>query len=108
MVTTAVVGIVMVIKEFRLDKIIFVRDNIFYIAAVCLLFYIFTVPGRIRLVDSILLSGLYLLYVAVVLISKRYISDKPLQSLRKLIQVKLVNSFRTNTLTFVKRWRRRQ
>lgn len=71
----------MVIKEFRLDKFIFIRDNLFYIAAVCLLFYIFTGPGRISLAGSVYLSGLYLVYVAVVLISKRFIRDNPLKSL---------------------------
>lgn len=69
------------IKDFRLDKLIFVRDTVFYMAAVTLLFYIFTGPGRIRLQDSICLLGLYLLYVVVVLASKYFTKDRPLKNL---------------------------
>lgn len=71
------------IKDFKLDRLIFVRDSLFYAAAVCLLFYIFTVPGRIRLRDSVCLLGLYVLYVIVVLASKYFTKDGPLKNLRK-------------------------
>jgi Ca2+/Na+ antiporter len=72
---------VFAIKDFRLDKLIFVRDTLFYMAAVTLLFYIFNGPGRIRLQDSICLLGLYLLYVMVVLASKYFTKDRPLKNL---------------------------
>lgn len=74
-------GSVFAIKDFRLDRVIFVRDTIFYVAAVSLLFYIFTGPGRIRLRDSVALLGLYFLYVCVVLASKYFIKDRPLKNL---------------------------
>lgn len=83
LITTAIVGCVFAIKDFRLDKLIFVRDTIFYMAAVSLLFYIFVVPGRIRLRDSVYLLGLYVLYVIVVLASKYFTKDRPLKNLRK-------------------------
>lgn len=83
LITTAIVGCVFAIKDFRLDRLIFVRDIIFYGAAVSLLFYIFTVPGRIRLRDSVYLLGLYFLYVMVVLASKYFTKDRPLKNLRK-------------------------
>lgn len=57
------------------------RDTLFYVAAVSLLFYIFTVPGRIRLRDSVYLLGLYCLYVIVVLVSKYFTRDRPLENL---------------------------
>lgn len=81
LITTAIVGCVFAIKDFRLDKLIFVRDTIFYVAAVSLLFYIFNWPGRIRLKDSVALLGLYFLYVLVVLVSKYFIKDRPLKNL---------------------------
>lgn len=81
LITTAIVGCVFAIKDFRLDRLIFVRDIVFYGAAVSLLFYIFTVPGRIRLRDSVCLLGLYALYVIVVLASKYFTKDRPLKNL---------------------------
>lgn len=60
---------------------IFVRDTVFYVAAVSLLFYIFNGPGRIRLRDSVCLLGLYVLYVIVVLVSKYFTKDRPLKNL---------------------------
>lgn len=81
MITTAIVGCVFAIKDFRLNRLIFVRDTAFYIAAVSLLFYIFTGPGRIRLRDSVYLLGLYVLYVIFVLISKYYTRDRPLENI---------------------------
>lgn len=81
LITTAIVGCVFAIKDFRLDKLIFVRDTLFYIAAVSLLFYIFNGPGRIRLRDSVALLGLYVLYVIVVLASKYFTKDRPLKNL---------------------------
>lgn len=81
MITTAIVGCVFAIKDFRLNRLIFVRDTIFYIAAVSLLFYIFTGPGRIRLRDSVYLLGLYVLYVIFVLTSKYYTRDRPLTNI---------------------------
>lgn len=81
MITTAIVGCVFAIKEFRLNRLIFVRDTLFYLAAVSLLFYIFTVPGRIRLRDSVYLLGLYSLYVIVVLVSKYFTRDRPLENI---------------------------
>lgn len=81
LITTAIVGCVFAIKDFRLDRLIFVRDIIFYGAAVSLLFYIFTVPGKIRLRDSVYLLGLYFLYVIVVLASKYFTKDRPLNNL---------------------------
>lgn len=76
-------GCVFAIKDFRLDRLIFVRDTVFYVAAVTLLFYIFNGPGRIRLIDSVYLLGLYILYVIVVLASKYFTKDRPLKNLRK-------------------------
>lgn len=81
LITTAIVGCVFAIKDFRLDKLIFVRDTIFYVSAVSLLFYIFNGPGRIRLRDSVCLLGLYVLYVIVVLASKYFTKDRPLKNL---------------------------
>lgn len=81
LITTAIVGCIFVIKEFRLDKLIFVRDTLFYCAAVSLLFYIFNGPGRIRLQDAISLLGLYLLYVIVVVASRYFTKDRPLKNL---------------------------
>jgi len=75
------VGCVFAIKDFRLDRLIFVRDTVFYLAAVSLLFYIFNGPGRIRLIDSISLLGLYVLYVVVVVASKCFTKDRPLKNL---------------------------
>lgn len=81
LITTAIVGCVFAIKDFRLDRLIFVRDTVFYVAAVSLLFYIFNGPGRIRLRDSVCLLGLYILYVIVVLASKYVTKDRPLKNL---------------------------
>lgn len=81
LITTAIVGCVFAIKDFRLDKVIFVRDTVFYMAAVSLLFYIFVVPQRIRLRDAVSLLGLYVLYVIVVLSSKYFTKDRPLKNL---------------------------
>lgn len=81
LIATAIVGCIFAIKDFRLDRLIFVRDLIFYMAAVSLLFYIFNGPGRIRLQDSIALLGLYILYVIVVLASKYFTKDRPLKNL---------------------------
>lgn len=81
LITTAIVGCVFAIKDFRLDRLIFVRDTVFYVAAVSLLFYIFTGPGKIRLRDSVCLLGLYVLYVIVVLASKYFTRDNPLKNL---------------------------
>lgn len=83
LITTAIVGCVFAIKDFRLDRLIFVRDLLFYGAAVSLLFYIFTVPGRIGLRESVYLIGLYVLYVIVVIASKYFTKDNPLKNLRK-------------------------
>lgn len=81
LITTGIVGAVFAIKGFRLDKVTFVRDILFYICAVSLLFYIFVVPGRIRLQDSVCLIGLYVVYVGVVLGSKYFTKDRPLKNL---------------------------
>lgn len=81
LITTAIVGCVFAIKDFRLDRLIFVRDTVFYVAAVSLLFYIFNGPGRIRLRDSVYLLSLYVLYVIVVLASKYFTKDRPLKNL---------------------------
>lgn len=84
-ITTMVIGCVFSVKQFQLDKMIFMRDIIFYMGAVCLLGYIFFVPGMIRLRDAICLVGLYVLYVIVVTISKYFSNDnQPLKGLRKL------------------------
>lgn len=85
MITTMIIGCVFSVKQFQLDKMIFMRDIVFYFAAVCLLGYIFFVPGMIRLQDAISLVGLYLVYVIVVTISKYFSNDnQPLKGLRKL------------------------
>lgn len=90
LITTAIVGCVFAIKEFRLDRLIFVRDTIFYAAAVSLLFYIFNGPGRIRLRDSVCLLGLYAAYVVVVLASKYFTKDNPLKNLREFLSLSLL------------------
>lgn len=87
--TTLIMGCILTIKTFQLDRVIFIRDITFYIAAVSLILYIFVVPGRIRLQDSISLLGLYAAYVIVVMISKRFLKDNPLKSLRKYSYITL-------------------
>lgn len=82
-ITTAIVGAVFAIRDFKLDKVIFVRDVAFLLGAVSLLAYIFAVPGRIRLRDSISLLSLYGLYVVVVMISRQFSKDKPLENMRE-------------------------
>ncbi|KAG9511202.1 putative sodium/calcium exchanger 7, partial [Fragariocoptes setiger] len=81
LITTAIAGSVFALKEFRLDKVTFLRDICFYIVAVSLLFYAFIVPGKIRLIDSIMFLGLYAIYVGVVIGSRYFTKDKPLKSM---------------------------
>jgi len=74
-ITSVVAGSVAVVSPFRVTKVPFLRDVIFFSSAICIVLAIVW-DGKIQLWESIILVLFYFSYVCVVVIGTWWVKDQ--------------------------------